>query len=73
MVVAAGATPDWTTLAVAGPTEMAGAADGTRFEWAASVAVEGVPLFDGLPDLDFFPSDWTVDDSTMPFPAYCLS
>lgn len=40
-VAAAEGTPDRTTLAVAGPTEMAGAEDRTRFEWTASVAVQG--------------------------------
>lgn len=39
MAVAAGATPDWRTLTVSGPTEMAGADEWSRFEWAASVAV----------------------------------
>jgi hypothetical protein len=73
MVMAAGATPDWTTLAVVGPTEMAGAADGTQFEWRASVAVQGVPVFDALPDADLVQPVWTVADSTMAFSADCLS
>jgi hypothetical protein len=41
MAVAAGATPDWATLEVAGPDEVAGAQPPTRFEWHASVVVHG--------------------------------
>ena len=48
MAVAAGATPDWTTLVVAGPVEMAGAEDRTRFEWTASVAARGATVLDDL-------------------------
>ena len=68
MAVAAGATPDWTTLVVAGPVEMAGAEDRTRFEWTASVAVRGATGFD-LPDPDALRPAGTVDDATM---AFCL-
>jgi hypothetical protein len=39
MAAAAGATPDWSTLAVAGPTERADADRAARFEWTAIVAV----------------------------------
>jgi hypothetical protein len=39
MAVAAEVSPDWSTLAVAGPTEMADADPEARFEWTASVAV----------------------------------
>jgi hypothetical protein len=73
MAVAAGATLDWTTLAVAGPTEMAGEGDGTRFEWRASVAVRGVSILDTLPDPDTFPSASDAADETMPFRADCMS
>jgi hypothetical protein len=73
MAVAAGATPDWTTLAVGGPTEMADAERWTRFEWTASVAVQGVPVFDGLPDPDTLLVAWTAEDSTMPFRVACSS
>ena len=66
MAVAAGATPDWTTLAVAGPVEMAGAEDRTRFEWTASVAVRGATVLD-LPDPDALPPVRPVDDATMAF------
>jgi hypothetical protein len=73
MATAAGATPDWTTLAVAGPTEMMDPAYQTRFEWTASVAVQGVPVFDALPDPDtLFPAG-TVEDATMPFRVACFS
>ena len=50
MAVAAGATPDWQTLQVIGPMEMAGAEARSRFEWTASVDVRGV----ALPDPDLF-------------------
>jgi hypothetical protein len=69
MAVAAGATPDWTTLVVAGPVEMADAEDRTRFEWTASVAVRGATVLDDLPDPDALPPAGTVDDATM---AFCL-
>jgi hypothetical protein len=52
MAAAAGCTPDWTTLTVTGPTEMPGADERTRFEWAASIAVHGSPAPDALPDPD---------------------
>jgi hypothetical protein len=71
MAVAAGATLDWTTLAVAGPTEMAGAGDRTRFEWTASVAGQGVSILDTLPDPDVIPPACDAvsyaADETMPF------
>jgi hypothetical protein len=67
MAVAGRATPDWTTLAVVGPTEMAGAEDRTRFEWTASVAVPDVTVFDALPDPDALPPAGTADDATMSF------
>lgn len=51
MAAAEGGTPDWTTLTVAGPSEMAAAEEETRFEWAASVAVHGTVL-GALPDPD---------------------
>jgi hypothetical protein len=73
MAVAAGATPDWTTLAVAGPTEMAGTEDRMRFEWTASVAVQGVAAFDALPDPDAFPPACTAEDGTMAFRVDCSS
>ena len=66
MAVAAGATPDWTTLAVTGPTEVAGAQDRARFEWTASVTVHGAGVFD-IPDPDAFPPARTAADATHPF------
>jgi len=69
MAVAAGATPDWTTLAVTGPMHMAGAEERTRSEWTASVAVQGVTLLDALPDPHFVPPAATVRDATMPLPV----
>jgi hypothetical protein len=75
MAVAAGATLDWTTLAVAGPTEMAGAGDRTRFEWRASVAGRGVSILDTLPDPDVVPparsAASSAADETMPFRVDC--
>jgi hypothetical protein len=73
MAVAAGATPDWTTLAVAGPTEMVDPAYRTRFEWTASVAVPGATVFDALPDPDAFPPARTAEESTMAFRVDCSS
>jgi hypothetical protein len=71
MAVAAGATPDWTTLAVAGPTEMAGTEDRMRFEWTASVAVQRVTAFDALPDPDAFPPASPAEDCTMALRVDC--
>jgi hypothetical protein len=39
MAVAANATPDWATLTVTGPAEMAESDPEARFEWTATVAV----------------------------------
>ena len=52
MADAAGATPDWTTLAVAGPVTGDGAQDRCPFEWTASVAVPGAMAWHDLPDPD---------------------
>lgn len=46
MAHSARGTPDWTTLMVAGPTEMPGAPEGARFEWTASVVVRGESVLD---------------------------
>jgi hypothetical protein len=67
MAGAAGATPDWTTLVVTGPTEMDGAPDPTRFEWTASVAVPGGSVLDAPPDPDALLTAWAAADDTMPF------
>ena len=47
MATAARATPDWSTLVVAGPTRVAEPQGRTWFEWTGEVAVEG----GDLPDL----------------------
>jgi hypothetical protein len=39
MAACVGATPDWATLAVEGPTETPGAHGRTWFEWTATVEV----------------------------------
>lgn len=39
MAGAVDATPDWTTLTLAGPVEMPEADAGARFEWTATVVV----------------------------------
>lgn len=52
MAHSAGGTPRWTTLTVTGPTEMPGAQDGARFEWTASVVVQGEAVLDVLTDPD---------------------
>ena len=67
MSVAAGATPDWTTLVVTGPVEVDSAPERARFEWTASVTVRGVGLGDGQPDPDIFPPARNADDATLPF------
>jgi hypothetical protein len=67
MAMAAGGTPDWTTLAVTGPTEVADAPERARFEWTASIAVRGASDLDALPDPDAFPPARTAADSTLPF------
>lgn len=73
MAVAAGATLDWTTMTVTGPTEMAGAGDRTRFEWTASVAGQGLSILDTLPDPDVDPPASYDVDETMPFRVDCSS
>lgn len=52
MADAAAASPDWTSLTVTGPTEVAGAAREARFEWTASVAVHGIAFREALLALD---------------------
>jgi hypothetical protein len=69
MAVAAGATPDWATLRVAGPDEVAGAQAPTRFEWHASVVVHGGTRFFRLADLvTCVPGD-TDERRTAPLPV----
>ena len=41
MAVAGGTTPDWTTLAVEGPTMAPSLRGRTWFEWAATVEADG--------------------------------
>jgi hypothetical protein len=67
MSVAAGATPDWTTLMVTGPVEVDSAPERARFEWTASVTVRGVGIVDGQPDPGTFPPARNADDGTLPF------
>ncbi|NYJ06416.1 hypothetical protein [Petropleomorpha daqingensis] len=69
MAVAAGTTPDWTTLTVAGPDERVGAQSPTRFEWHASVVVHGGTRSFRLPDLVPCPSADADDCRTAPLPA----
>jgi hypothetical protein len=73
MAVAAGATPDWTTLSVVGPDEVAGALAPTRFEWRASVVVHGGSRSLRLADLvPWLPVDADGDDCrTAPLPVVC--
>ena len=66
MAVAAGASPDWTTLAVTGPTEVGGAQERACFEWTARVAVHGVSA-DVLRDPDVSPPPGSAEDATVPF------
>jgi hypothetical protein len=71
MAVAAGATPDWTTLTVVGPDEVAGAQAPTRFEWHASVVVHGGTRSLRLADLvPWWPADGDAEDCrTAPLPV----
>jgi hypothetical protein len=67
MAVAAGLTPDWSTLAVTGPTEMTGTQQGARFEWTGRVAMRGSSPLVALPDPDAFPQHPAVNGDTAPF------
>ena len=71
MAVAAGTTPDWTTLTVVGPDEIADAQAPTRFEWHASVVVHGGSRSFRLPDpLPWPPADADADACrTAPLPV----
>lgn len=71
MAVATGATPDWTTLTVAGPDEVAGAAQRMRFEWHASVVVHGITRSFRLPDPPVCPWHDTGECTTAPLPVVC--
>jgi hypothetical protein len=67
MGLAAGLTPDWSTLAVTGPTEMTGTQQGARFEWAGRVAMRGSSPLVALPDPDTFPQHPARNGDTVPF------
>lgn len=67
MALAAGLTPDWSTLAVTGPTEMAGTQQGARFEWTGRVAMRGSSSLVALPDPDAFPQLPAAYGDTVPF------
>lgn len=67
MALAAGLTPDWSTLAVTGPTETTGTQHGARFEWTGRVAMRGFSLLAALPDPDVFPHHSSASDATVPF------
>jgi hypothetical protein len=67
MAVAAGLTPDWSTLAVTGPTEMTGTQQGARFEWTGRVAMRGSSPLVALPDPDAFPQPPAANGDTAPF------
>jgi hypothetical protein len=67
MALAAGLTPDWSTLAVTGPTEMTGTPDGARFEWTGRVALRGSSTLVTLPDPDAFPQLPAANGDTVPF------
>jgi hypothetical protein len=71
MAVAAGATPDWTTLTVAGPDVVAGVQECIRFEWHASVVVHGVARSFRLADLVAWPAGDAGECLTAPLPAVC--
>jgi hypothetical protein len=67
MARAAGLTPDWSTLAVTGPTEMTGTQDGARFEWTGRVALRGSSPLLALPDPDDVLRCPTADGDTAAF------
>jgi hypothetical protein len=67
MALAAGLTPDWSTLAVTGPTEMTGTQQGARFEWTGRVAMRGSSPLMALPDPDAFPQHLAANGDTVPF------
>jgi hypothetical protein len=67
MALAAGLTPDWSTLAVTGPTEMTGTQHGARFEWTGRVAMRGSSPLVALPDPDAFPQLPAANGDTVPF------
>jgi hypothetical protein len=67
MALAAGLTPDWSTLAVTGPTEMTGTQHGARFEWTGRVAMRGSSTVTALPDPDDFLQHPAADGDTAPF------
>ena len=67
MALAAGLTPDWSTLAVTGPTEMTGTQHGARFEWTGRVAMRGSSPLVAIPDPDAFPQHPAASDATAPF------
>jgi hypothetical protein len=67
MAVAAGLTPDWSTLAVTGPTEMTGTQHEARFEWTGRVAMRGSSPLVALPDPDASLQYPAASDATVPF------
>jgi hypothetical protein len=69
MAVAAGATPDWATLEVAGPHEVADTQSPTRFEWHASVVVHGGTRLSRPADLTACQPVDAGECGTAPLPA----
>ncbi len=67
MAFAAGLTPDWSTLAITGPTKMTGTQQGARFEWTGRVVMRGSSPLVALPDPDAFPQHPAVNGDTAPF------
>ncbi len=67
MALAAGLTPDWSTLTVTGPTEMTGTQHEARFEWTGHVAMRGSSPLVALPDPDAFPQLPAANGDTVPF------
>ena len=70
IAAAVGSVPDWTTLVVDGPTELAEWSGQSWFEWSATVSVvdDGEDVGTGLLVEDAGPSGWLVEE-TQPFPA----
>ena len=67
MADAAGATPDWSTLAVTGPTASTTQRGEAWFEWTGSVSVRGG--LDLAAACDAAPHPATSSEATAPLPA----
>lgn len=72
MAAAVGATPDWSTLDVTGPTETPGDPAGGLFEWTARVAFLGGALLDAAPEPTWSRLRAAAADETAPISRSAL-